>query len=98
MDEYADALTLPEVAALLRVSPRTVRRYRAGGDDLGLRLYPLPSVRRLLFSPAEVRRYLAARKAEAERRRLLRAWRPDGRGAARRVREAQARLKTLGVG
>jgi len=50
-------LTLIEVAALLRVSPHTVRKWTRLG-----RIRPIRLCRRILFSPEEVARLLAEAK------------------------------------
>ncbi len=56
-DRPARLLTLPEVASALRVSPKTIRRLVAGR---GLPHYRLGRV--LRFDPADVSRWLTARK------------------------------------
>ena len=50
-------LTLPEAAAVLRVSPRTIRR-----EVAARRLRCVRIGRRLLFDPSDVSRFVAARK------------------------------------
>ena len=50
-------LTLPEAAALLRVSPRTIRRAVAARHLRCVRIG-----RRLLFDASDVSRFVAARK------------------------------------
>ena len=56
-NDLARLLTLPEVALALRVSPKTIRRLVAGR---GLPHFRLGHV--LRFDPADVSRWLAARK------------------------------------
>lgn len=56
-ETFPRLLTLLEVADLLRISPHTVRAWVRKD-----RLRPIRICRRLLFSPDEVTRFLAAAK------------------------------------